>query len=77
MREISSDESVTLSASTRRVLGGLLALLIEQLMDAADAISTRTSTDVIYREDVRVAVKVMLTGEFRRLAVREISNATA
>ncbi|MFH9642994.1 hypothetical protein [Streptomyces globisporus] len=46
-------------------------------MDAADAISTRSSSNGISREGVRAAVKVMLTGEMRQLADREISSATA
>ncbi|MEU1482812.1 hypothetical protein [Streptomyces sp. NPDC005752] len=77
MSALSPDESVTLSASARSVLAGLLALLIEQLMDAADVLSTRISSNVIHAEDVRAAVQVMLTGELRQLADREISRATA
>ncbi|MFJ8706426.1 hypothetical protein [Streptomyces sp. EN16] len=77
MSEISPDESVTVSASAKSVLVGLLALLIERLMHAADVLSTRISSNVIYAEDVRAAVQVMLTGELRQLADREISRATA
>lgn len=77
MSAINPDESVTVSASARRLLAGLLTLLAEHMMDAADVISTRTNSNVIYAEDVRAAVKVMLTGEMRQLADREISSATA
>ncbi|MEU4797620.1 hypothetical protein [Streptomyces sp. NPDC023327] len=77
MSALSPDESVAVSALAKSVLAGLLALLIEQLMDAADVISTRLNSNVIHAEDVRAAVQVMLTGELRRLADREISRAIA
>ncbi|MYY82067.1 MULTISPECIES: hypothetical protein [unclassified Streptomyces] len=77
MSALSPDESVTVSASAKSVLAGLLALLIEQLMHAADVLSTRISSNVIHAEDVRAAVQMMLTGELRQLADREISRATA
>lgn len=77
MSAITPDETVSVSPSARSILVGLLALLIEQLMDAADVISTRTNSDVIYKEDVRAALKVILTGEMRQLADREIGSMTA
>ncbi|MEV3851958.1 hypothetical protein AB0N56_34660 [Streptomyces microflavus] len=77
MRTINPDETVTLGVSAKSTLAGLLALLMEKVMDAADVISTRTSSNVIYTEDVRAAVKVMLMGEMRQLADREIRSATA
>ncbi|CAM5731391.1 putative protein OS=Streptomyces microflavus OX=1919 GN=Smic_78460 PE=4 SV=1 [Streptomyces microflavus] len=77
MGTINPDETVTLGVSAKSTLAGLLAVLMEKVMDAADVISTRTSSNVIYTEDVRAAVKVMLMGEMRQLADREISSATA
>lgn len=77
MSALSPDESATVSASAKSVLAGLLALLIEQLMDTADALCARVSSNVIHAEDVREAVQMMLTGELRRLADREVSNAIA
>lgn len=70
----STDPTGTLAVSgpARGVVAELLAHLVRQLMNAAAEVSTRVNSDVIHREDVRGACRVLTTGELRLLADREI-----
>lgn len=75
MKRVYVEGTLTVSASARAVVTGLLTHLIQQTMRVAAEISTRVNSDVIHAEDIRAACRALLSGELRSLADREIRES--
>ncbi|ADM11969.1 histone H2B [Encephalitozoon intestinalis ATCC 50506] len=74
-REVSPDNNIMLTSNSIQVLCGISFDFVDTVADLAGELARKVGKQTVGSDDIVSAFEILLKGELRKLAIREVHNA--